>query len=102
MNVLKGPLFAISASALLWSTASVSAQSVGESVTIVLPGGPDRLDPCETPRSVIGRIIKQNVVETLVELDYANHTTLPRLAEKLDADLAHGVAVQPAPGCELS
>ena len=81
MNMLKGPLFAISASALLWSTASVSAQSVGESVTIVLPGGPDRLDPCETPRSVIGRIIKQNVVETLVELDYANHTTLPRLAE---------------------
>ena len=77
--MLKGPLFAISASALLWSTASVSAQSVGESVTIVLPGGPDRLDPCETPRSVIGRIIKQNVVETLVELDYANHTTLPRL-----------------------
>ncbi|HEV7322919.1 MAG TPA: ABC transporter substrate-binding protein [Ensifer sp.] len=51
------------------------------SVTIVLPAGPDRLDPCETPRSVIGRIIKQNVVETLVELDYDKNTTLPRLAE---------------------
>ncbi|MGO7465299.1 ABC transporter substrate-binding protein, partial [Rhizobium ruizarguesonis] len=43
--------------------------------------GPDRLDPCETPRSVIGRIIKQNVVETLVELDYGNGKILPRLAE---------------------
>ncbi|MGO6703790.1 ABC transporter substrate-binding protein [Rhizobium ruizarguesonis] len=51
------------------------------SVTIVLPAGPDRLDPCETPRSVIGRIIKQNVVETLVELDYGNGKILPRLAE---------------------
>ncbi|MBW6424403.1 peptide ABC transporter substrate-binding protein [Rhizobium sp. XQZ8] len=51
------------------------------SVTIVLPAGPDRLDPCETPRSVIGRIIKQNVVETLAELDYEKRTVLPRLAE---------------------
>lgn len=51
-----------------------------QAVTIVLPSGPDRLDPCETPRSVIGRIIKQNVVETLVELDYTDGSTHPRLA----------------------
>lgn len=52
-----------------------------QSVTLVMPSGPDRLDPCETPRSVVGRIIKQNVVETLVELDYADGSTHPRLAE---------------------
>lgn len=55
-------------------------------VTIVLPAGPDRLDPCETPRSVIGRIIKQNVVETLVELNYADATLMPRLAESWTQD----------------
>jgi peptide/nickel transport system substrate-binding protein len=65
--------------------AAVAAPAVAlaqdaKSVVIVLPAGPDRLDPCETPRSVIGRIIKQNVVETLVELDYAKHATFPRLA----------------------
>lgn len=55
-------------------------------VKIVLPAGPDRLDPCETPRSVIGRIIKQNVVETLVELNYADATLMPRLAESWTQD----------------
>lgn len=59
---------------------TVWAQDATRNVTIVMPAGPDRLDPCETPRSVIGRIIKQNVVETLVELDYTNASTLPRLA----------------------
>ncbi|MFV0490291.1 MAG: ABC transporter substrate-binding protein [Pseudorhodobacter sp.] len=58
----------------------VPVLAADESVTIVMPGQPDRLDPCETPRSVIGRIIKQNVVETLVELNYADGTTMPRLA----------------------
>ena len=65
---------------LLLSSGSVFAQSAPDTVTIVLPGGPDRLDPCETPRSVIGRIIKQNVVESLVELDYQTSDVKPRLA----------------------
>ncbi|MDH2328060.1 ABC transporter substrate-binding protein [Cereibacter sp. SYSU M97828] len=55
-------------------------------VKIVLPAGPDRLDPCEMPRSVIGRIIKQNVVETLVELNYADATLMPRLATSWTQD----------------
>lgn len=70
---------AVSALALM-AASPVFAQAPVE-VTIVLPAGPDRLDPCEAPRSVIGRIIKQNVVETLVELDYQSLETLPRLAE---------------------
>lgn len=66
---------------LLLSGTSAFAQAAAiDTVTIVLPGGPDRLDPCETPRSVVGRIIKQNVVESLVELDYQNAVVKPRLA----------------------
>lgn len=52
-----------------------------QAVTIVVPSAPDRLDPCETPRGGVGRIIKQNVVETLVELDYGDGSVHPRLAE---------------------
>lgn len=72
----------LAAGMLLSNTVATSlwAQDALDNITIVMPAGPDRLDPCETPRSVIGRIIKQNVVETLVELDYANASTLPRLA----------------------
>lgn len=80
---MKRSLFAV---ALATSFAALVAASPAlaqdsQSVKIVLPSGPDRLDPCETPRSVIGRIIKQNVVETLVELDYSNGATKPRLAD---------------------
>jgi peptide/nickel transport system substrate-binding protein len=62
------------------------AYALETDLTIVLPAGPDRLDPCETPRSVIGRIIKQNVVETLVELNYADGSILPRLADSWQQD----------------
>ena len=61
-------LLAATAAAIFSFSGQAFAEAATE-VTIVLPAGPDRLDPCETPRSVIGRIIKQNVVETLVELN---------------------------------
>lgn len=80
MNAFRKTVLGLSTALFLSPMLEAMAQS-GDAVTIVLPGGPDRLDPCETPRSVIGRIIKQNVVETLVELDYAKQTTIPRLAE---------------------
>ncbi|WP_062120883.1 ABC transporter substrate-binding protein [Aureimonas sp. AU40] len=66
---------------LATAPAAAEAQVRSDTVTIVLPAAPDRLDPCETPRSVIGRIIRQNVVETLTELDYATSRIIPRLAE---------------------
>lgn len=75
---------------LLKTSALAIALSAGaaaaEDVTIVMPAGPDRLDPCEAPRSVIGRIIKQNVVESLVELNYADGSTKPRLATEWTQD----------------
>lgn len=70
---------ATSLAALL--TAHPVLAQASETVTIVMPSSPDRLDPCEAPRSGVGRIIKQNVVETLVELDYSDGSVHPRLAE---------------------
>lgn len=67
--------------AFLASSIQIQASEPQTAVRIVLPAGPDRLDPCETPRSVVGRIIKQNVVETLVELNYQDGSVIPRLAE---------------------
>lgn len=79
MKVLTTAIIGVS-TAFILAPVPAAAQA-SDAVKIVLPGGPDRLDPCETPRSVIGRIIKQNVVETLVELDYSKLNTVPRLAE---------------------
>lgn len=74
------PLLAATAAGMLALAGQVRADPATE-IRVVPPAGPDRLDPCETPRSVIGRIIKQNVVETLVELNYQDGSLVPRLAE---------------------
>ena len=80
MNMLKGPLRHLRQRVALVD--GIGLRPVGRGKRHHRAAGRSpAADPCETPRSVIGRIIKQNVVETLVELDYANHTTLPRLAE---------------------
>lgn len=57
---------------------TTSAQERG--VTIVLPEEPDIVDPCHASRSNIGRIVKQNVAETLTEIDPADSSVRPRLA----------------------
>ncbi len=72
--------FAATSLVALGAGAPVLAQEA-QAVTIVVPSAPDRLDPCETPRGGVGRIIKQNVVETLAELDFADGSVRPRLAE---------------------
>lgn len=74
------PLLAATAAGMLALAGQVRADPATE-IRVVPPAGPDRLDPCETPRSVIGRIIKQSVVETLVELNYQDGSLVPRLAE---------------------
>ena len=50
------------------------------SVTIVLVEQPDIVAPCEATRSNVGKIIKQNVIETLVEINPADGSIKPRLA----------------------
>jgi peptide/nickel transport system substrate-binding protein len=77
---LAAPLFAIMA-------APVHAQD--DDLTIVVPEAIINLDPCQTAHSHVGRPLKQNVVETLVELDPETAGIKPRLAtswEMIDAN----------------
>ena len=56
-------------------------------VTIVLSEELDLVEPCQATRSNIGRVIKQNVVETMTEIDPTSGAITPRLAtawEQLD------------------
>lgn len=69
----------------LLSSTGAFAQERG--VTIVLPEEPDIVDPCHGSRSNIGRIVKQNVSETLTEINPQDGSVLPRLAtswERID------------------
>ncbi|WP_092496681.1 ABC transporter substrate-binding protein [Faunimonas pinastri] len=64
---------------LAWSGAAM-AQGKSD-VTIVLGEQTDLLEPCMATRSNIGRVILQNISETLTEIDVRNNSTLkPRLA----------------------
>jgi len=61
----------------------------GHDVTIILPDSIDNLDPCRSARNDVGRIIKQNIVETLTVLDPEVGSVQPLLAtewEQLDED----------------
>ena len=49
-------------------------------ITIVIPEEPDSLDNCNSARSAVGRVIRQNVNETLIELDPNDSSLKPRLA----------------------
>ncbi|HEX6143965.1 MAG TPA: ABC transporter substrate-binding protein [Geminicoccaceae bacterium] len=81
-----------SAAALSVLAAALLAAPAGaqdRAVTIVLPEGLDIVDPCHVSRSNIGRVLKQNVVETLTEIDPEDGSITPRLAtgwEQLDDD----------------
>jgi peptide/nickel transport system substrate-binding protein len=59
---------------------STSAMAQDHDVTIVLPEEPDIIDPCHASRSNIGRVVKQNVAETLTEIDPKDGSVTPRLA----------------------
>ncbi|MCB1810790.1 MAG: peptide ABC transporter substrate-binding protein, partial [Candidatus Competibacteraceae bacterium] len=48
------------------SAGSAFAAEAG-SITIVLSEEPDIIDPCEASRSNVGRVVKQNIAETLTE-----------------------------------
>lgn len=71
--------------AVLMTGAPSLAQDRG--ITIVLVEEPDIVDPCHASRSNIGRVIKQNIVETFTEINPADGSITPRLAvgwEQLD------------------
>jgi peptide/nickel transport system substrate-binding protein len=65
------------------------AQDPARSVTIVLPEALQTVEPCQSAVSTVGRVIKQNVTETLTEIDPDTGTINRRLAtswERLSDD----------------
>lgn len=69
--------------ALILGSALSPAYAASGPIKIVLPEEADLLEPCMATRSNIGRVIMQNVSETLTELDVRGDKGLmPRLAEK--------------------
>lgn len=70
------------AGALLAATSLSPAFAQETGVTIVLGEEPDLVEPCMATRSNIGRIVLENISETLTELDVRGDKGLkPRLAE---------------------
>jgi peptide/nickel transport system substrate-binding protein len=70
--------------ATLFASAAMigSAQAQDGEVTIVLSEELDLVDPCMATRSNIGRVVLQNISETLTELDVrGDRGVMPRLAE---------------------
>ena len=73
--------FALIASSIFSITIFSSASfSASKDLTVVLSEEPDIVDPCEATRSNVGRIVKQNVSETLVEIDPKDGSIMPRLS----------------------
>ncbi|MCP4382813.1 MAG: peptide ABC transporter substrate-binding protein, partial [Hyphomicrobiales bacterium] len=65
-----------------------AGQALAEEVTIVLSEELDIVDPCEASRSNLGRVILQNISETVTEL-VPGEGLKPRLAESWE-DLGNG------------
>ena len=78
---IKSLSLAISSAAIMAFGSFLSpAYSAGKDITIVIAEEPDIVDPCEATRSVVGKIVKQNVTETLTEINPADGSVTPRLA----------------------
>jgi len=66
--------------ATLWLAAGPAVADASKDITIVVPDAIDNLDPCRSARNDVGRVIKQNVTETLTELKAEDGSIQPRLA----------------------
>ena len=71
----------ILAGLLLATTAAGPALAQDSEVTVVLGEEVDLMEPCMSTRSNIGRVLLQNISETLTELDVRGGGVQPRLAE---------------------
>jgi peptide/nickel transport system substrate-binding protein len=65
--------------AMSMAAGSLAAQEPSKNIRIVLDAEPDTLDPCNTTRSTIGFIIRNNLVETATKIDLANGQIQPGL-----------------------
>jgi peptide/nickel transport system substrate-binding protein len=75
-TAMAGSVLALTA--LAGSTSATFAQS--RDITIVLQEEPFSVEPCDANTSIIGKVIKQNIVETLVDRDPNTGEITPRLA----------------------
>ena len=66
--------------AIVGVTASVQSAQAQKIVTVVLSEEPEGLDGCNANRSTVGRVAKQNIVETLTEIDPKDGSIRARLA----------------------
>lgn len=78
-NVLRLASVPVALALTAWLASPGLAAEEGK-ITIVLPEEPDIVDPCHASRSNIGRVVKQNVTETLTEINPADASVTPRLA----------------------
>ena len=76
-RLLKSLPLAAGALAVFLGTGALAASKV---VTVVLSEEPDVIDPCESSRSNVGRIVKQNITETMTFIDPATGNISPKLA----------------------
>jgi peptide/nickel transport system substrate-binding protein len=65
--------------ALAFAQGARAAPVPGE-IVIVVPTEPNTLEPCETSNEAPGRIVRENVNETLVDISPDNGAIVPRLA----------------------
>ncbi|MEP3033818.1 MAG: ABC transporter substrate-binding protein, partial [Pseudoruegeria sp.] len=76
------------AMSLLASTVALGAQAQDNAVTVVLSEELEIVEPCSSTKSNVGRVLFQNISETVTEMD--PHTGLqPRLAESWE-DMGDG------------
>jgi len=75
----------VSAAALLglltWAPGDAAAQMGKDWITVVLSEEPFMLDGCNMNNATAGPVVRQNIVETLTEVDPRDGTLTPRLAE---------------------
>ncbi len=79
---IPGTLFTAIAGLALAGAMGVSAAALAQNknITVVVEDEPENLDSCNTTRSTMGRIVKVNIIESLVMLDPATASLTPRLA----------------------
>ncbi|MFT5448678.1 MAG: peptide/nickel transport system substrate-binding protein, partial [Gammaproteobacteria bacterium] len=74
------PIYAIAFAAAFAVNTTTQAQNAAKTVTVVMSEEPEGLDGCNANRSTVGRVAKQNIVETLTQIDPDDGSITPRLA----------------------
>ena len=80
MNISRVSLTTAAVCGAYLLAAGLPAEAQQSAVTVVLSEEPEGLDGCNSNRSTVGRVAKQNIVETLTEIDPKDGSITPRLA----------------------